>query len=65
MAGECRKLAKPMAVIRKKEKNGVGDGGEEGDEEALEIIEIVKFKVVFSIRPEPVSKSGDVEMEEG
>jgi chromosome transmission fidelity protein 8 len=33
------------------------DGGEEaGAGEALEIVEVVRYKIVFSSRPEPVGK---------
>jgi chromosome transmission fidelity protein 8 len=61
MTGECKRLPKPIAVVRKR---GVDDGGEdrdvdmeggEGAQEALEIVEVVRWKVVFSARPEPVS----------
>ena len=58
MVGECKKLGKPFAVIRKREGGDtnmeVDDGiGGTGDEE-LEIVEIVRHKIVFSGRPEPV-----------
>ena len=57
LVGEVRKLAKPLAVIRKRQ--GVPDGnvmeGVEEVEEELEIVEVVRFKVVFQGRPEPVS----------
>lgn len=72
MLGQCKKLAKPFALIRRKEdtQNGSlgrvdGDVTMEGDDaenqriEELEIAEIVKYKLVFSARPEPVTK--DVE----
>jgi len=61
MTGECKRLPKPVAVVRKR---GVDDGGEdrdvdmeggEGAQESLEIVEVVRWKVVFSARPEPVS----------
>ncbi|OAL50069.1 hypothetical protein IQ07DRAFT_45804 [Pyrenochaeta sp. DS3sAY3a] len=74
MSGECKKLAKPLAVIRKRESVGGGGGeervegaegdgdvdmggvdGEEGKQEELEIVEIVRFRIVFSLRPEPIS----------
>ncbi|KAG9561451.1 cytochrome P450 monooxygenase, partial [Aureobasidium melanogenum] len=44
MTGEIKKLAKPLAVLRKVE------GGEEG---AVEVVEIVKYKILFGSRPEP------------
>jgi chromosome transmission fidelity protein 8 len=65
MTGEVKKLGKPIAVVRKRVvgnaevNSGVEDdmegveGG--GTQEELEIVEVVKWKVVFSSRPEPVS----------
>jgi chromosome transmission fidelity protein 8 len=69
MTGECKKLGKPIAVVRKREKEdvqmgGVGEeGGTEGDgkEEELEIVEVVRYKIVFSARPEPISGVSEVE----
>ena len=65
LTGEVKKLAKPMAVIRRRDvrngdtgsgdwegEPGVRSGG--GDGEELEIVDIVRWKVVFSSRPEPV-----------
>ena len=61
MVGECKKLPKPFAVIRKRgqeDEEGedtVMEGGEPARaEEELEIREVVKHKIVFSGRPEPV-----------
>ena len=69
MTGECKKLGKPIAVIRKRERRDEGgdvdmegtdgDGDREGGGEELEIVEVVRFKVVFSVRPEPVSVGGE------
>lgn len=47
LTGEVKKLPKAMGIMRKRE--GVGNGIEE-----LEIMEIVRHKIVFSQRPEPV-----------
>lgn len=63
MTGEVKKLTKPLAVIqRRQQKSGAGDRdtdraagaaeGKDGDE--LEIVEIIKYKIVFQSRPEPV-----------
>jgi chromosome transmission fidelity protein 8 len=56
MVGEVKKLGKPLAVIRRN-----GGEGQEGDMEVdsaegeeLEIVEVVRHKIVFSGRPEPV-----------
>lgn len=68
MTGECKKLGRPLGVVRRREVGGgdgggntdvrMGDGEEEdgrGQEEELEIVEVVRYKIVFSSRPEPVS----------
>ncbi|KAL1969527.1 hypothetical protein VTN77DRAFT_8965 [Rasamsonia byssochlamydoides] len=62
MTGEVKKLAKPLAVIRRRQKPSEmvnrdqslekQGAGQEGDE--LEIVEIIKYKILFSSRPEPV-----------
>lgn len=61
MVGECKKLGKPFAVIRRREGGedmimGDEEGGAKGRlaEGELEIVEIVRHKLVFSGRPEPV-----------
>lgn len=53
MTGEVKKLAKPLAVIQRRQtaENGKAQG-EEGNE--LEIVEIIKYKIIFASRPEPV-----------
>lgn len=47
MTGEVKKLGRPLAVVRRT--------GEAEDE--LGIVEIVKYKLVFGSRPEPVNDS--------
>ena len=68
LAGEAKKLPKPVAVVRRREVgvdaegsrtelrgDGDGDGGDEdAPAEELEVVEIVRYKLVFSQRPEPV-----------
>ena len=49
LTGEVKKLPKPMGIMRKRAKVE-----NEGKDE-LEIVEVVKHKIVFSTRPEPVS----------
>ncbi|KAI1613324.1 chromosome transmission fidelity protein 8 [Exophiala viscosa] len=51
LTGEVKKLAKPLAVIRKAEQH---DG--HNNNEDLEIVDIVKFRLLFSGRPEPVGE---------
>jgi chromosome transmission fidelity protein 8 len=59
LTGEVKKLPKAMAVVRKRPRCQGDDemevehvGAEKSEE--LEIVEIVKWKIVFSTRPEPV-----------
>jgi len=65
MTGEVRELKTPVAVIRRRGQEGLTDvdagdvdagdvtnGGEEREE--LEIVEIVRHKILFAHRPEPV-----------
>jgi len=66
MGGEVRELRNAVAVVRRRQRaplesesatNGGDDGEEakEGDEDdELEIAEIIRYKVVFANRPEPV-----------
>ncbi|KAH7156149.1 chromosome transmission fidelity protein 8 [Dactylonectria macrodidyma] len=59
--GEIKKLPKALAVVRRREnKVTTGSGGhveEQGDN--LEVVEIVKYKLIFSNRPEPVSTTNN------
>ncbi|KAL6711295.1 hypothetical protein ACN47E_005826 [Coniothyrium glycines] len=63
MTGECKKLPKPIGIMRKRQAAEAGDvdmsgtAEEEGaaTEEELEIVEVVRYKIVFSLRPEPIS----------
>jgi chromosome transmission fidelity protein 8 len=48
LTGEVKKLPKPMGIMRKRQKSDNDDADE------LEIVEIIKHKIVFSQRPEPV-----------
>lgn len=63
MTGECKKLAKPFAIVRKRQRGDAdvqmgGTDEETGqgkvEDEELEIVELVRYKIVFSSRPEPV-----------
>lgn len=61
MTGEVKTLGKPLAVVAKREvlqsdRMDIGDSArEEGEVSELEIRGIVRYKLVFSARPEPVS----------
>ena len=50
LTGEVKKLANPMAVIRRRNVTQTEESKEE-----LEIADIVYYKIIFSSRPEPVS----------
>ncbi|KAF4343674.1 chromosome transmission fidelity 8 [Fusarium beomiforme] len=56
LTGEVKKLPKAMAVVRKRENKIIsGSGGQTQEQgENLEVVEIVKYKLLFSNRPEPV-----------
>lgn len=47
MTGEVKKLPRPIAVLQKRA------GFSEAEE--LEVVEIVRYKVLFKSRPEPVN----------
>ncbi|EPQ61523.1 BgtA-21039 [Blumeria graminis f. sp. tritici] len=55
LTGEVKKLPKALAIIRKMaiEKEGLDE--DETTSVQLEIVEIVKYKILFSSRPEPVT----------
>lgn len=55
MTGEVKELPKPLGVIQRRGREGDdnGEAGGEGGEE-LEIVEVVRYRAIFSNRPEPV-----------
>ncbi|KAI0472395.1 putative sister chromatid cohesion protein Ctf8 [Xylaria cf. heliscus] len=58
LTGELKKLPRAVAVIRKRPASGsdveMADSISQGAKEDLELVEIVKYKLMFSHRPEPV-----------
>lgn len=64
LTGEVKKLGKAVAVLRKSGREETMDGmvaedvvgGPEETGEELEIVEIVRFKILFAGRPEPVDE---------
>lgn len=46
MTGEVKKLPRPIAVLRKRRAS---------EDEELEVVEIVRYKIFFKNRPEPVN----------
>lgn len=47
-------MPRAVAVVRRRGGDGDGEGVEGEDGVDLEVVEIVKWKIVFSSRPEPV-----------
>ncbi len=64
LTGEVKKLGKPVAVLRKRGRREMTDGrvgmehesGAEEIGEELEVVEIVRFRILFAGRPEPVGE---------
>lgn len=56
MTGEVKKLAKPLAIIRKSNSNVTPQDSSvaSANVEELEMVDIIRYKLVFSHRPEPV-----------
>ncbi|KAI0389743.1 hypothetical protein F5Y17DRAFT_109187 [Xylariaceae sp. FL0594] len=57
LTGEVKKLPKPLAIIRKKpqaEPTMETTDSTENTTEDLQVVEIIKYKLMFSHRPEPV-----------
>jgi chromosome transmission fidelity protein 8 len=56
LTGEVKKLPRPIAVIRRRERHHLTNAGQLGEElpDELQVVEIVRYKLVFSQRPEPV-----------
>lgn len=73
MIGELRKLATPLGVLRRRRRRSEGGGGESAEDvvmqeeeaeesgkwdgEELEVAEVVRWKLVFAGRPEPVGSA--------
>lgn len=62
LTGEVKKLPKSIAVVKRKPnktEHGSGDAPmEEGEQ--LEVVEIIKYKIQFGNRPEPVRAEGSI-----
>ena len=59
--GEVKKLAKPLAVIVKateavSESTQADTSSHNSQSDKLDIIAVIKYKIIFSSRPEPVSQ---------
>lgn len=60
MTGEVKKLAKPLAIVRRRPDGSADDVDHASAADELEIAEIAYFKILFAHRPEPIG----VEQEE-
>ncbi|TQV98002.1 hypothetical protein V2A60_006297 [Cordyceps javanica] len=62
LTGEVKKLPRAIAVVRKRENRmEYGSGGAHMEEgENLEVVEIIKYKLMFGSRPEPVGTENAV-----
>ncbi|KAI5928141.1 putative sister chromatid cohesion protein Ctf8 [Camillea tinctor] len=58
LTGEVKKLPRAMAIVRKRSQPGedvdMTGMGSETTKEDLEVVEIIKYKLMFGQRPEPV-----------
>ena len=55
LIGEVKALPKPLGVLRKRKPEVGGQvSGNNAAEEELEIVDIIRHKIIFSKRPEPV-----------
>lgn len=56
LTGEVKKLPRAIAIIRRRDSRMLGNspGTYTEEEENLDVVEIVKWKILFSNRPEPV-----------
>ncbi|KAE8374762.1 chromosome transmission fidelity protein 8 [Aspergillus bertholletiae] len=53
MTGEVKKLVQPLALVQRRQKETNSDS----DDEELEVVEVIKYKLFFKNRPEPVNDS--------
>lgn len=57
LTGEVKKLPKAIAILRKRQATSETDMEIDSTGQDLEIVEIVKYKLMFNHRPEPVGTS--------
>lgn len=61
LTGEVKKLANPLAVIRRRDVARQEDAGRaDGHGDELEIVDLVYYKLLFSSRPQPVGEASAV-----
>ncbi|KAK1832131.1 chromosome transmission fidelity protein 8 [Podospora conica] len=54
LGGEVKKLTKAVGIVRR--RGGEEDGGQGGE---LEVVDIVRYKICFTNRPEPVEGAAE------
>ena len=65
LQGEVKKLPQAVAVVKRRGEGGMEEEqAERSTVEDLEVVEIVKYKIVFSHRPEPVTTGGDIGLQQ-
>lgn len=52
LTGQVKELPTPYGVIQRRK----GEGKAEEGEEVLEIVDVVRYRAIFSYRPEPVGR---------
>jgi chromosome transmission fidelity protein 8 len=66
LAGEVKKLPRALAVVRRRRGEQHWSGGKEDDDDddddgevgkELEVVEVVRYKLVFAQRPEPMGST--------
>ncbi|KAL5594022.1 hypothetical protein BROUX41_001074 [Berkeleyomyces rouxiae] len=53
LAGEVKKLPQPVAIVKKRQAENDASQAED----ILDVVEVVKYKIVFPHRPEPVTQT--------
>lgn len=54
LTGQVKELPTPYGVIQR--RKGEAEEGREEGEEVLEIVDVVRYRAIFSYRPEPVGR---------
>ncbi|PYH80913.1 hypothetical protein BO82DRAFT_375305 [Aspergillus uvarum CBS 121591] len=55
ITGEVKKLPKPLALVQRRPTPAAGSARGGGDSDELEVVEVVRYKIYFKNRPEPVN----------
>ncbi|PYH45237.1 Ctf8 family protein [Aspergillus saccharolyticus JOP 1030-1] len=55
ITGEVKKLPKPLAIVQRRSTQVPARGSARNDVDELEVVEVVRYKIYFKNRPEPVN----------